>query len=470
MLFERLGIVGCRAVLNRVVAEVDIGGLVGIERGLDRLDTGVADRAGGQSLEGVGVIARDEGRTDALGHVRILAVGIIDGTVAVELGNAVGAAVLETVVQDRGDIVHILLVRCLGLDDRGDREDLVEGITGLRGLLLEGGFLGVTEVLLLMRDNLGLVVVEEFFDRDLGILADIEVIGIREEVALEAIVALVVIRDILQEGVVLVKGGGVAHVEEGLDIRGNALLIQQGRDFEHIHTFGDLDCHDIGTVRVALQGVDDRLIVLVGVELELTLAEVVDRRGDLSVHLEEPRLADNAVVLEDIGDLVEGGVLRNADRDGADVLGTRDTEHIVHTYEDELGEDDGDDDDHRQPYPLEDRAVALGLELLDALFFLALLLERFLGVTLDAAAGVGVGEGVNLFALVLAARLLFLFGRLKLSRGGERIVSADRAAVKAAGELLALLAASLLDALGGFGGQVFGCKISHNHAPFTGHN
>ena len=105
----------------------------------------------------------------------------------------------------------------------------------------KSGLLGVAEILFFMQDYLVLIVVEEPCDSQLRILAQIEIVCIGEEITLELIVAVILIRDILKELEVLVELIAVAQVEELLDIADDARLMQSVGYLDHVHTLGDLD-------------------------------------------------------------------------------------------------------------------------------------------------------------------------------------------------------------------------------------
>ena len=120
------------ALRFHVERKVVIPGLLGVERGFDRLHAGVADRSGRQALIEIGVIRAVGGLDELGGHRRLagLADGVHDRGVELQRHTDV-----QAVIDDRGDRRALGVVRGLSLDERGDRDHLLERqIHGLRFL------------------------------------------------------------------------------------------------------------------------------------------------------------------------------------------------------------------------------------------------------------------------------------------------------------------------------------------------
>ena len=203
----------------------------------------------------------------------------------VDLQQAVGpllvAGALQPVVNDRGDVG---LIRAVGLllDQGGDGDDLLQGVAGLLHL--------GHPLLVHAADK----VADQPVQGVLGVMAHIELIGVREEEALQSAQVLGFVVD-----EVVVKIAGLGGLSQGL-LRVDALFRQQGDGLADGVALRNGDGHRLraqvagGAAHPSDQGV----VVHVGVQLIGADAHLFAGAGDGREQAEEPLVADQSGVLQ----------------------------------------------------------------------------------------------------------------------------------------------------------------------------
>ena len=195
-------------------------GLHGIEGSPDRADAGVGDGADGEPCVGVGVVGADDGLVGIGENLLALRQDVLNGGVDVEAGIALGA---EAVVDHRGDEAALRGTIRLLLHQGGHDDDIVHGelSVGNFGFGEAGLFhLGLEVAVELIQGGVHIVgdlvveVLQELGEHVFGAVVQVELIGVREEVALQAAVVAVV--EILEEVIVkLIVGGGLLKLLHG---------------------------------------------------------------------------------------------------------------------------------------------------------------------------------------------------------------------------------------------------------------
>ena len=212
-----------------------------------------------------------------------------------------GAGVLQTVVDYRGDLGVVLAVGLL-FNHGGDGDNVVEGVLAL---LVE-----LVHIVL----HLGLEVHQHLVDDVLGVLTQIEGVGVGEEVALQTVV--VAQGQVLEPAEVVVPVGG--HILELLH-RGDPLLLQQLEDLVDGVALLDGDVNGLtggrGRAHVGHQGP----VVHIGVQLVGARGDLVAGVGEQAIEVEEELVLNEAVVLEGIHHIAELLVVFHLD-DGGGVL------------------------------------------------------------------------------------------------------------------------------------------------------
>ena len=273
--------------------------------------------------------------------------GVDDRRVDLKVREAV--RVTQTVIDDRGDQAALGRAAGLLLDHGGDRDQLIDREL-MRGnvivieihiaVFLREVFVEQVELTARLVGELAVKVGQQLVQHALGIVVLIEIIGIREQEALERI--LLPLRNMLQEPI----------VEACLR---RALLQRLGRaDVALFHQLKDLaagialrDRHaDSRAVRaVGHHALDERVIVIVVAQLIGARLDLAAGLGELAVKLEEPRILDEALVVELLRDLVYGGVF--GDRDRMRIVRAAEGHHVLRAFPCAVAKADCDQaDDH----------------------------------------------------------------------------------------------------------------------------
>ena len=283
-----------------------------MERRVDRIETRVADRAcrkpAHAAVVEVGGIAADV----AL-RCGAAVVGIVQRGVAVERIDVVRFAVFKTIVQDGGNHIHVVCIGGLGLNDGGQRDDLVERVVA-------GGDIGL-QIL-----HAGLKVVEEAAERRLHGFVFKEIVRIREEIALQQIILLVGVRDV-GDKVVIAEIDGVARLED-LVLRVQAVFFEDFRKALDRDALREGDALDLlAEIRSGLQFVDQRLVIKVRLKVERACREVLHLGCKRAIQGEKLRLFNGVALVQNVGKLVGCDILR--DRDGHRGFHPVDSEKVV---------------------------------------------------------------------------------------------------------------------------------------------
>ena len=285
-----------------------------VKRGTDGIHAGVRDRARGQASVRVGVI----GAEDALVRVGqdLLALGkrILDGRVDLQAGIELAA---QAVIDDGGDRCALGRSGRLLFDEGCDRDEVVERKLGVRDLRFGERILphtlgkAVVQRVQRVIEVAGEFVVEvaqEFVNDVLRVVSHIELVGIREEIALQPVLAAV--GDLLQERIVEFIGRrGVRQIL----IRADAVFLQQTEDILALVAFGDGDLHD-RAVGAGLDHIaDKRMIVIAAVERIRTRLNGALGVGGPAVQLEKRFRTDKATVPQFLCDLRDRRAVCNGD-------------------------------------------------------------------------------------------------------------------------------------------------------------
>ena len=172
-------------------------------------------------------------------------------------------------------------------------------------------------------------VLQELGEHVFGAVVQVELIGVREEVALQAAVVAVV--EILEEVIVkLVVGGGLLKLLHGA----HALFLEQLEDVIGLIALGDGDLGGGAVFGGGNHAIDEGVVVVDLVELIGAGVYLILSAGDHAVEAEEPAVVHQALLHEDVGHLGHGGVFRHGDGDhivlggeGAYLVGTLPGEH-----------------------------------------------------------------------------------------------------------------------------------------------
>ena len=241
------------------------------------------------------------------------------------------ADVVETVIDDRRDVLAVRAVRLL-FDERGDGQDLVERIAGGLDLLHE------------LIAHLCIKVVEQSRQRVRRVLVHEEFVGIGEEIALKARqVALFIVVD---ERIVEVR----VHRRVGeLFRRVDTILVHQRDDLADIIALGDRNFNGIRRERRVLvaHAVDERVVVHVAVDGVGADADAAFRVAEPAERLEEPLVLNEPLVVELRGDGVQVVVARDLDGRLDRCLVER--AHVVRQQPAHTGEDRRRDEHEREP-------------------------------------------------------------------------------------------------------------------------
>ena len=261
-----------------------------VEGGVDGGDAGVSDGRGGEPRVGVEVI----------GGVHLL-VGVGEGPLVVRQGveqsgvdvqhliGAVAAAVVEAVIDDGGDLGVVRAVGLL-LDEGGDGDDLLQAVAGLLHRLHP------------LLGHLAVEVVQQALDGGGGLLVQVELIGVREEVALQPGELAGILDEVIGEA------GGLGGLGQGL-LRVDALAGQERQGLLDGVALGDGDLHHVG-VQVAggvVHGRDQGQVVHVLVEGIGADADLALGVAEAAHQLEKPGVVDEAVgfqLLRDAGEII----------------------------------------------------------------------------------------------------------------------------------------------------------------------
>ena len=175
-----------------------------------------------------------------------------------------------------------------------------------------------------------------------GIL--IEIVGVREKEALQAV--FVAPGHIFQEPVVLQRavGGVGAEILRGTD----AVFLQQGENLAAGVALGDQQVfHDL-TGGAGGHHVDQRVIVVPGVQVVNAGVDLLLGVGDVGIEVEQALVADQTGVVELVGDAVHGVGLVNGDGDG--LVFPPESQHIGGADPNHPSQRDADDHDQCQPH------------------------------------------------------------------------------------------------------------------------
>lgn len=198
-----------------------------MEGGLNGVQARVADGSRGQALNLIGVVVA-VGQSAAGGHILLPLIGIEGGGVALQPVDAILRAKSQAVVEDGGDIGHVLGVGGLPLDDGGQGDHLVQRHSG-------GG-----DVFLQIRGAV-LEVVHQLAHHGIDLLALVEIVGVGEKVALQLVI-LARNGGNGGYGLVAVKVGGVDGRQEIL-LGADTVLLQKGGGLQGGGAFGEGDAH-----------------------------------------------------------------------------------------------------------------------------------------------------------------------------------------------------------------------------------
>ena len=207
----------------------------------------------------------------------------------VDLEQTVGAALvagtLQTVVNHRGDLP---LVRTVGLlfNQGCNGDDLLQ--------IIAPSLRGRQQFVVQLAVKVG----EHLIQRVGGLFGvDIELVGVREEIALQPADVLGVVVD---EAVIEFCGlGGLCQLLLGTD----AVFRQQMDDLPDRIALGDRDTHRFGShvAGGAAHAHDQSVVVHVGVQLIGAHADLLIRVGNAGVETEEPLVFDESRVLQLLG-------------------------------------------------------------------------------------------------------------------------------------------------------------------------
>ena len=150
---------------------------------------------------------------------------------------------------------------------------------------------------------------------------------------------------VLEEGVLEgVVGGHIPQLLHG----GHALFLQHGEDLVQGHALGNGHLHRLAAGRALAHAADEGAVIHVGIQLigagsNLVVPLHMGQRGE---ELEDQLVLDQAVFLQQIGHLVQGGALLNGD--GGIVLRLVEGQHIAGGHPAQSGQQgrDADDKDH----------------------------------------------------------------------------------------------------------------------------
>ena len=235
----------------------------------------------------------------------------------------------QAVVDDGGDLPPVLTVSLL-FDHGGHSEHLVDGASAVRHLLAH------------LIGELGVEGLKHLVDGVQGIVGRVELVGGGEQVALQPLG--VTQGNVLEEGEGVVVGGRrlvqVLH-------RGHPLLLQELEDLGYRVALRDGDIHHCPGGGIGADAGDQGAVVHVGVQGKgAGRGDLVLAAGDGGEELEERFVLDQAVVLQGVGHLVQGGIFLNGD--GGGVLGLIEGQHIAgsHPAQRRQQRRDADDEDH----------------------------------------------------------------------------------------------------------------------------
>ena len=226
--------------------------------------------------------------------------GIVDSGVGLEGGADLGVVAAETVIEHGGDVGTLLVIPDgLLFNDGGQCDDLTEAV------------LGVLDIRQQIAADTGLEVGEQAIQRRDGVLLVEELVGIREEVALQPGDAAQIL--VIHKGVVehMVLGGlrQVLHI-------GHVAVGQQLDGLLHGVALRDGDLHRLGHRGALLHGVDDAVVVHVGVELVAAGLDGVLGVEEGAGDDEQQLIFDDARLLQLGGDLPHGVALFDLHRGG----------------------------------------------------------------------------------------------------------------------------------------------------------
>ncbi len=267
-------------VMLAVVAQnvIVIAGAVRIHGGTDGHHAGIGDGSGGQALILIGVIGRVCGLIVVLGDGA--AQRIDQRGIDAQQAHRLSAGVGEAVIDDGGNVGLVCAVGLL-LDHGGNDDDIPDGVS------------------LLLRRRPHLVVEppvkvdQHLVDGGLGVLAQIKLVGVREEVALQSVRAAQ--RDLLEEGEIIIVGGG--HIVE-LGHGGYAVFLQPPEDLGHGKALGDGDRHLLPVGRLGAQVGDDGPVVHIGIELVGPRSNLIRGVGKDRIEVEHRLEFNEAVFLQ----------------------------------------------------------------------------------------------------------------------------------------------------------------------------
>ena len=344
------------------MAEIQIiGGVpfsIGLQSRFDGIQTGIADGSCRQALHLIGVVVTI-GKRAGSRHIFRPLIGVIGGGVALQTVNAILRAKIQTVVQHRRNIRHIVCVGGFPLDDGSQNDDLVFGHAGIGDLRFQ------------IADPV-LEVIQELAHNRVHLFPFVEIVGIGEQIAFQLIIFLRGVGD-LADHIVIVKVVGIDGGQE--IIRGaNPVFFQQRSGFQSGGTFGEGDRHHFFCLIAALQCADQILVIHVGFDLVRSRLEIFHVRRDGAIQIEKLRLANGSGFIEDLGKLFCSDIFR--DRHLGGPFGTIGSEKVVGTLDQIACQSEGHQKHHAQPHQGEYPPVFPCLQLIP--LFVGLLLRTAL--------------------------------------------------------------------------------------------
>ena len=283
---------------------------------------------------GIGVVgAVDAGIDGLVGAV----LGVDQSRVDVQVSGGVAPAE-QTVVDDTGDFGTLGGSRGLLLDEGGHDDHLPDGVftagdIGVQGIDLAAHFLG----------ELHVKVVQHLFQHLSGGGILVEFVGVREQEALQTV--LVAPFHVLQEPVVIqLAVGGV-----GPDVHGGAdlVLLEQIENLAAGIAFGDgqLDHLPAGS---GGHEVDQGVIVIAGIQIVNAGLNILLGVGNGGVEVEQALVADEARVVELVGDVLHG--VGFVDGDGDRLVLPAEGQHVGGADPQHPSGGDADGQDQSQPH------------------------------------------------------------------------------------------------------------------------
>ncbi len=307
----------------------EVVGLLGIDGRYDARQAGIGDGSGRQTLILIGVIGAVHRQIVGGQRRLMLPQSVFHRGVDLEQLMDMGG---QAIVNDRGDQGALLVGAGLLLDQRGHRHHLgyvhhgvLDVLLGEGTLLLHPGADAGIEIVHrrehLVRDLAG-EVAQKLVDDTFRVVVHIEVVGVREQIALQPV--CLAKGQILQELVVkVVVGRRVLQLLQSTD----PVLRQHIEDLAAGVALREGQGHGGAGFAGDLQRVGQRVVIELLVQLKGACAELVLQMAEGAIELEQKLIVDQAVLLEILRHRVQAVAL--ADGDGDEIVRLGQGQHIV---------------------------------------------------------------------------------------------------------------------------------------------